>query len=207
MKSSRRKVTIFELLKIIVKRVRISTLILLLISFTSTTFAWFVYATKINVGLTAHIETWDVKFTADDNNITEYVNFVIPDLYPGMTDYEDGITAYNFGEKQATISYEIISAKVLGTVYTVDGTTLTTDQLSNILATDFPFKIELELTNDTISPNTGTTRFNIDVTWPYESGDDESDTYWGKKSYEFTNNNPTLPSIEISLKISAIQTQ
>ncbi len=207
MQNSRKKVTLFELIKIVVKRVRISTLILLLITFSSTTFAWFIYATKISSGLTAHIETWDVKFTADDNNISEYINFVIPDLYPGMANYSDGITAYNFGEKQATITYQIISAKILGTVYTVDEVTLTTGQLTNILADDFPFKIELELTNDILSPNSGTTRFNINVTWPYESGNDDLDTYWGKRSFDFTNNNPTLPSIEIQLKISAIQSQ
>ena len=182
MQNSRKKVTLFELIKIVVKRVRISTLILLLISFSSTTFAWFIYATKISTGISAHIETWDVKFTADGNNISERINFVIPNLYPGMADYSDGITAYNFGEKQATISYKIISAKILGTTYTVDEVTLTTGQLTNILADDFPFSIELELVNDVISPTNGTTRFNINVSWPYESGMMQK-THTGEKDH------------------------
>ena len=207
MSNSKKKVTFIELFKIVIKRVRISTLILLLISFSSTTFAWFIYATKISAGISAHIETWDVKFVADDNNISENITFVIPDLYPGMADYSDGITAYNFGEKSASVSFEIISARILNVSYTVDGENLTSDQLVNILAGDYPFQILLALSNDEITPEMGSTRFSLNVTWPYESGHDELDTYWGKQSYQFLDTNPGVPSIEISVKISAIQTQ
>ena len=64
---------------------------MLLITFSSTTFAWFVYATKITTGITAHIEAWNILFTSQDNLISEYVYFTIPDMYPGMADYDDGV--------------------------------------------------------------------------------------------------------------------
>ena len=205
MDNSKKKVTFIELLKIIVKRVRISTLILLLITFSSTTFAWFIYATKISAGITTHIEAWHIMFTNEDNSISEYINFVIPNLYPGMEDFTDTITIYNLGERGANVSYEIISAKILGVIYTVDGDTLTSAMLSNRLASNYPFSITMGLTSQTISPSTGMTEFTLSAVWPYESGNDSLDTYWGKQSYTYSSNNPGLPSIELSIKISAIQ--
>lgn len=207
MNNSKKKVTLLELLKIIIKRVRISTLILLLITFSSTTFAWFIYATKISAGITTHIEAWNILFTNDDNAISEYINFVIPNLYPGMPDYTDGINVYNLGEKTANVHYEIVSVRILGVNYTIDGTTLTSDQMANKLARDYPFKITFELLSEAISPTTGRTEFNINVEWPYEAGNDSQDTYWGQKSYEYSSNNPNSPSIEMTIKISAIQQQ
>ena len=207
MNNSKKKVTFIELLKIIVKRVRISTLILLLITFSSTTFAWFIYATKISASITAHIDSWNILFTNEDNAISEYVNFYIPDLYPGMTTYTDNISATNLGERSATITYEIISVKILGVLYTIDGETLTSAQMSNKLAGDYPFQILMSLSNSLINPNYGSTQFTLTVQWPYESGDDAEDTYWGQQAYQFISNNPGQPCIEMSVKISAIQTQ
>lgn len=205
MNNSKKKITFIELLKIIIKRVRISTLILLLVTFASTTFAWFIYATKISAGITAHIEAWNILFTTEDNAISEYVSFTIPDLYPGMDDYTDSITAYNLGERSATVSFEIVSVKILGVIYTIDGTTLTSSMMVNKLASDYPFRITMSLSNETVSPSTGRTTFTLSTVWPYESGNDSLDTYWGSKSYEFSSNNPTSPSIEITVRISAIQ--
>ena len=205
MNNSKKRITFIELLKIIVKRVRISTLILLLITFASTSFAWFIYATKISTGITAHIEAWNILFTTEDNLISEYVSFTIPDLYPGMEDYEDSITAYNLGERQAAVSFEVVSAKILGVTYTIDGSSLTSSMMVNKLANDFPFKITMNLTDEIVSSSTGKTTFTLKTVWPYESGNDELDTYWGSKSYEFSSNNPDSPSIEITVRISAIQ--
>ena len=206
MDNSKEKVTFIELLKIIIKRVRISTLILLLITFASTTFAWFVYATRIQAGITAHIEAWNIVFTANDTNIAEYVTFQIPNLYPGMDNYSDSISAYNMGEKSATVRFEIMSVRILNVNYVVDETTLTSDQMINSLARDFPFTISLALTNQEVDANSGTTTFSIDVSWPYESGHDELDTDWGLRAYTFAGNNPSgTPSIEMVVKITAVQ--
>ncbi len=207
MDNSKKKVTFIELFKIIIKRVRISTLILLLITFSSTTFAWFVYATKISAGITAHIDSWNILFTAQDNLISEYVYFTIPDMYPGMTEYSDGVSAYNLGDKQATIYFEVVSARILGVNYYVDENTLTSDMLINQLAGSYPFKITLSLTSETLTPNSGRTYFSLNVRWPYESGNDDLDTYWGKRAYDYNANNPGSPSIELVVKISAIQTE
>lgn len=206
MDNSEEKVTFIELLKIIVKRIRISTILLLLVALSSSTFAWFVYATRIKAGITAHIESWNIIFTANDTNISEIVTFTVPNLYPGMETYTDSISAYNFGEKAATIRYEIESVRILNVNYVINDETLTSDQMINDLASDFPFKIEFGLTNDVVNSTNGVTTFSINVSWPYESGNDALDTDWGNRAYTFANSNPAgTPSIEMVVKVSAIQ--
>ena len=201
MGNSKKKLTIIELFKLLLKRVRLSTLLLLC----SSTFAWFLYATKVSVGITAHIEAWNILFTNENNEISELINFEIPNLYPGMEDYNDSIEIINLGERNASVEYEIVRVSILGVNYNIDGTTLTSDQMVNNLASDYPFKINISLENSTIEAGSGRTTFSLSTVWPYESGDDELDTYWGSKSYEFSSNNPDTPSIQIEIKISASQ--
>ena len=202
-KSSKKKVTILEVLKIILKRTRISTLIMLIVTFASASFAWFIYATKVSAGITAHIDMWNIVFTTEDNQISETVNFVIPHLYPGMDDFEDSISAYNMGEKEAIISYEIMSVKILGVNYDVSNQTQIITKLQN----DFPFHITFDLTNEELGTSVGSSTFSVSCIWPYESGNDTLDTYWGNQSYTYTSNNPNLPSIELTVKIQAVQNE
>ena len=205
MDNSKKKNTIIELLKIIFKRTRITTILLLLITFASSTFAWFIYATKVATGITAHIEAWNILFTNEDNTLEEYINFYIPNLYPGMEDFDDSITAYNLGERNADISYEIVSARILNINYSTEGGSYSSALIESILANNYPFHTTFTLTNASISPTNGQTTFSINVTWPFESNNDSLDTYWGNQSYTYSSNNPDSPSIEILVKISAVQ--
>ena len=205
MDNSKKKNIFVELLKIIFKRTRITTILLLLVTFASSTFAWFVYATKVATGITAHIEAWNIMFTNQDNSVEEYINFYIPNLYPGMEDFNDSITAYNLGERSAEISYEIVSARILSTNYNIDGLSYTSAQMENILANNFPFKTTFNLENTNISSSYGNTTFSVNVTWPFESNNDALDTYWGNQAYTYSSNNPGVPSIELVVKVSAIQ--
>lgn len=205
MNSSKKKNMFIEILKIFFKRTRITTILLLLVTFASSTFAWFIYATKVATGITAHIESWNIMFTNKDNNVEEYINFYIPNLYPGMEDFNDSITAYNYGERSADITYEVVSARILSTNYNIDGVSYSSAQIENILANNFPFKTTFNLSNTNVSASYGNTTFSVNVTWPYESNNDALDTYWGNQSYTFSSNNPGVPSIELVVKVSAIQ--
>jgi hypothetical protein len=95
MEKKKKKNMLLIILKVLAKRIRLSTLLLLAITAASTSFAWFVYATKISTGISAHIETWDIMFTSHDNSISEYIYFTIPNLYPGMADVSDSVSAVN----------------------------------------------------------------------------------------------------------------
>ena len=205
MANNKRKVTLLDVLKIMFKRVRVRTLIFLVITSAATSFAWFVYSTKVTAGLTAHIESWNILFTDSETELSEYVNFVIPNLYPGMTDYTDEISIVNLGERSAAITYEITDVRLLSQEFEIDGTYLTSNQMINKLALDYPFHITFSLANSTIDSNHGQTTFSFTTTWPYESGNDAADTTWGKNSYDYSQANPGTPSVSITLRITAAQ--
>lgn len=197
--------TLKRIVKVIRKRIKLGSLFLLLLTFSINAFAWFVYATKVDSGINAHVRAWNVNFRVGDNQIVEYINFDVSDIYPGMTTYTDSVKVSNVGESSATLSYEIVSVSILGEDYIVDENgVITSDNLINSLINDYPFKISINASNPVIAPNTEES-FNLTVSWPFESGDDDIDTYWGTKAYDYHELNPDTPSIKLNLKISATQ--
>ena len=78
--------------------------------------------------------------------------------------------------------------------------TLTSEQLINMMKNNYPFKIEFYTSNSTVNSN-GKESFNVSVKWPYEQQNDELDTYWGTRSYDYKQANPNLPGIVLKLKL------
>lgn len=188
-----------EKIKKLKRRVRTRTILLLALTLSCNTFAWFVYNSKVSNSLTTSVKAWRVAFENEDNELIEYVEFKIDNIYPGMQTYENSITITNEGEMDAVISYELEEVKILNDTY--NSSTIPSDQLINMVRNDYPFKIEFTTSSPTISANTGVEQFIVTVSWPYESGNDEEDTYWGTLSYNYKQANPTLPGISLKLKL------
>lgn len=200
-----KKFTMKRVMHVIRKRVKLGTLLLFMLTFSINTFAWFIYATKVDSGVTAHVKAWNVSFEVGSDEITENIHFDISDIYPGMTVYTDSVTVKNNGESKASLSFELNSVTIFEEVYeVVEGTGLTSDSLLYSIANDYPFKINLAFSNSTINSG-GTETFSITVSWAYESGDDLSDTFWGNKAYDFHSLYPDSPSISLNLEVSAVQ--
>ena len=126
------------------------------------------------------------------------------------------MTAYNKSEVSATLSYQILEANILGTLYiTQEGRTqrgeaavvgdMTSQQLITKLQTDYPFTITIAISNATIQAVNGREYYTLSVVWPYEGGHDDVDTLWGKNAATFKASNPNSPSI--TLKIQIVITQ
>lgn len=184
------------------RRVRRSTLFFLAVALITNSFAWFIYTNKVSNSINTHVKSWKVTFDQDGNPLEDIVEFNIDSIYPGMNDFNDSITISNTGETTAYISYEVDSIKILDGVYTKDD--YSSEELINILKDNYPFTITFNVINQEI-PTGSVGSFNVSLVWPYESGDDEADTYWGKKSYEFMENNKDEKSISIVVKIKASQ--
>lgn len=200
------------------KKIKPARLIILLFFVISNTFAWFIYATKIDNDISVHVKSWNVLFEAGENQITEPVNLVVNNVYPGMDDYTYEINAYNNSEVEATLSYELLEASVLGTQYiTTAGraergeaavvTDITSQQLENILANNYPFSITLSISGTVLDEEDGMETYTLSVIWPYEQNDDETDTYWGMAADTYKQNNPGLPSITLKVKIVITQNE
>lgn len=197
---------IFDVIKKVFKKVKLSTILLLFFLLSTNVFAWFIYTTKVDSNITAHVKAWDVSFTVGNTELSQQINFDITEVYPGMTPYHQKITATNNSETKAKFTYEILSASILGENF-ITGENFTSLQLSQKLADDYPFKVLFSTNNELIDSNGGKGEFSLSVTWAYESGDDVKDTYWGNKAYLFKKSNPSVPCISLVVKINAIQVE
>lgn len=195
---------VIELIIRVLKRAKLSTLLLLALLFVANSFAWFIYSTRVENHITAHVKAWNVAFEIGTEPASNYINIDVTDVYPGMTTFTRNIRASNNGDTPAVLSYEILSVTIFGTTYT-PGPNLTSAELATMLVNDYPFTITITLSTDVIAVGNHNEYYNISVAWPYDSGDDLTDTYWGNTAYDYHTNNPNSPSISMEVKITAIQ--
>lgn len=188
------------------KKSKLGGLLILAVLLSGNVFAWFIYSTRVDSSITAHIRAWDIEFVAGNTQLSQEVTFEVNEIYPGMVTHTDSITATNNGEGSAMLDFELVSASILGTTYIVTSD-LTSDQLLTRLQTQYPFTINLFTSVDILNANGGSGTFSLSVSWPYESGDDATDTYWGNAAYEFSDLNPSASSITIVALVTAIQSE
>ncbi len=197
-------------------RIKPSRIVFLIVLVAANTFAWFIYATRIDTNVSVHVKSWNIVFEADDTEVTDVVNLQVDSVYPGMQDYIYDITAYNMSEVAASLSYKILEANILGTQYiTVEGrgergeqvqaTDLTSSQLETQLASNYPFSISISISNNTINQTNGYEQYTFSVVWPYENNNDSADTSWGIAAYNYKESNPTSSSITLKIKIVITQ--
>lgn len=196
--------TFLKVLGRILKKTKLRTLLLLIILLSFNSTAWFIFATKVENGISAKVVAWNVAFVTGENELLEYINFNIDNIYPGMDEYTEKIEVTNNGESIAKLGYEMQNARLLDSTYNVDDNTITSISLLSSLANDYPFKIRIGVSKEELAPG-DKAYFYVTVSWDYESGDDEADTYWGTKAYDYHQLNPDKNSIELNLVISAIQ--
>ena len=190
-------------LKQIKKRIRKRTLFFLVIALIANSFAWFIYTNKVSNSITTGVRSWKITFDQDGQDLEENVEFNFDDIYPGIDTQVKQIDITNNGELTAYISYQIESIQIFDETYTKEN--YTQEQLINILNNNYPFKLSF-INSDTEITVGQTGNFTATLNWPFESGDDEADTYYGKKSYEFKEES-NEPQIKIIVKIKASQTK
>ncbi len=186
------------------KRISPITLLLLAVTLSANLFAWFIYTTRVDSTITAHVKGWNVNFMAGNTQLSQQVNFSVSAIYPGMTTHTETISVTNNGEMTASLSYELESATILGTEYRV-GRDMTNAELLDYLENHYPFVIAFNTSNNNVAGGGGTANFTFSVSWAYESGNDALDTFWGEQAYDYKMAHPSAPSISIVMKITAIQ--
>lgn len=209
------------ILKNLKKIVKPYQLIFIIIMLIGNTFAWFVYSNKVSGGINVHVRSWKVLFQSGESTVTDYYSVSIPNVYPGMETFIDTLTIENDSEVAANVSYQILEARIFDEDYiTVEGRLdnketavegdLTSLQLEEKLLNDYPFSIYFSLTSqnlsEVINSQISKSYFSVNMDWPFESGNDEADTYWGTRSYNYINNSES-PDSEIVLKIKIFVNQ
>lgn len=184
------------------KRLRRRTLFFLILTLMANTFAWFIYSNKVSNNITTGVKSWKINFKQDGVDIVNNVEFKIDSIYPGMPDYVNSLSITNIGETAANISYEVEEIKILDEFYNSD--MYSSNDLITRLKENYPFKMNFSINNDEVGTGQ-TSEFTFSLLWPYESGHDEADTYWGKKSAAFKEQYPDKDQIVIKVKIIAGQ--
>ena len=211
-KKERKKLT----LKKVLKKVKLSHIIILIVLLAANSYAWFIFIDTVSNSVDVHVKSWRIDFVDGTTPVTEVVNVYVDNVYPGMTTFNKQIEARNYSDVGASVEFKILEADVMGTTYiTEEGRQdageevqtgdLTSAQLINKLANDYPFAITFSVSTDTLQPEVGSATYSISIAWPYESGNDAADTYWGASAYSFKQSNPTLPCIKLIVKIYITQ--
>ena len=195
----------YKVLKIM-KKIKIRNLIILILLLVFNAYAWFVYTTRVSLDLSAHVSSWDVQFVAKDGGISSDMIIKVENFYTGMEDFEKIIEVQNRGEVNVELSYEIESVRIMDeTIEKNDETGVTSESIEEKLKNDYPFKINIVKDDSNLITGSGNGSFKITVVWPYESGDDEKDTYWGEKAYDYSSANPEKSSLHLELLLIAEQ--
>ena len=193
-----------ELFVKVLKKLKIRNLIILILLLVFNTYAWFIYATRVSSDISVHISSWNVEFSIGENGNVTNIIIDVERIYPGMENTEKTVVVKNKGEIKAELEYQILSLKVLDEYYKV-GENITAAELMNKINTEYPFKINITKEDELLSQGIGNGEFTVTVEWPFESGNDELDTLWGNKAYEYCLENSEGKSIEIEIVLMAQQ--
>lgn len=200
-----------SILKAIKKRLKPGHILFLALLLGTNAFAWFIYMDRISSDINVRVKSWNVSFRVNNQEMTDYINFSIDEMYPGMTPYSQSLSVTNDSEVDATLTYEVISFKVFDQLLTTENNEMTEQQLVTAMNNNYPFHITVSTNQAVISSDGGVATVNINATWPYESvnsngvSNDTADTYWGKTAYTFKAAHPTTPCIIVKIKLSAVQ--
>ena len=167
-------------------------------------YSWFLFASKVNSSFDVHVTSWNVEFDVGEGETTTNINFNVDRIFPGMEDFSQTLTAHNKGELKATLSYKIKSFTILGEEYKVNENT-TEEDLFYMLQNNYPFKVNIEVSDSDLETGTGNGSLTISLNWPFESDNDELDTYWGERAYSFYEQHPGQDCFSIYLEITATQ--
>lgn len=195
-----------KILRALRKSVRVKTLIFLILILVVNVLGWYIYISEVSSDITTHVKAWKIDF---DNSVNQDVDFVVDDLYPGMETQTKEIQLTNSGEMDAVISVTVLQMRILDDTYVADGTTVAGDDLIDSLSNDYPFSVKFYIDGEEVTEKdvliNATATIVVEISWPFESGDDATDTYWGNAAYDFMNENPDTPCIQIMAKVIANQ--
>lgn len=190
-------------LQIIKNRVRKSTVFFLVFALMANAFAWFIYSNKVSGTITTGVKSWKINFKEDGADLTNNIEFKADWAYPGMETYEKKVSITNAGQLKASLKYEITYAKIFDEEYSNEN--YSSDEIIKILDTKYPFKIKFTIDNQSIETGQ-TANFGFKLSWPYESGNDELDTTYGKKAAAYKESGNSKSEIEIRALVTAAQT-
>ena len=192
-------------------KLNILSLFFTAVSFISVTLAWFAYSGLVTTQTEVNVKAWFIEFNNKGNAVSNDIVISLSDIYPGMDIVSETIDIKNSGDSDAMINYKIKSVRILDEEYDVTDGVVIQDRLSH----EFPFHINMSLSDNFANAHDGKGNFTVSVSWPLDSNNDEDDTDWGTKAYEFQKaeadkyakdkNYQVRNAIEVKISLEAVQ--
>ena len=198
-------------------KVSLMSIVFSIVSLISVTLAWFVYSGMSKASLDVNVKAWYIELSKNGQVISNQIVVSLDDVYPGMQTYSERIKIKNKGDSDASVKYSLSSVRIFNEDKTINDNTTATEllRLEDELSQNYPFHINMSLDKNFARTNNDETFFNISISWPLDSGNDELDGYWGNQAYNFQDNEKTLkqadssyvirPSIKIVVNLTAEQ--
>ena len=124
----------------IIKTIKIRNIIFLILLLIFNTYAWFIYATRVSTGISAHVSSWNVEFSTGEDETTTNIVIELDRIYPGMETVKKEVSVKNKGEISAKLDYDIIALKVMEEEYKI-GEDMTSEELESKMKLEFSTKI------------------------------------------------------------------
>ena len=201
-------------------KLNLISLFFIVSSFIFTTLAWFAYSGLSEVSTEVDVKAWYIELTKSGKKVSNDIVITLSDIYPGMDTINEVVNIENLGDSHAQLNYEIVSARILDNPddnFVTDGYT-SSEYVEDILAHNYPFHINMNLSKDYIFAKDDSSTFEVSVSWPLDSGSAEADKWdseWGTKAYQFQKNEADLkkldanyvvrPAIQIVISVTAEQ--
>lgn len=198
-------------------KVSLMSIVFSIVSLISVTLAWFVYSGMSKASLDVNVKAWYIELEKNGNKISNQIVISLEDVYPGMDIYSESIKIKNKGDSDASVKYKINSVRIFDQEKSINENATEADllKLEDELSQDYPFHINMSLEKSFAKAKNDETTFNISISWPLDSGNDELDGYWGTQAYNFkssendkksNDSNYTIrPSIKIVIDLTAEQ--
>lgn len=186
-------------------RLNLISLFFVVVSFISVTLAWFVYSGLSTVGTEVNVKAWYIELEKDKEVVSNNIVISVDDIYPGMETIEEEIKIKNLGDSDAQVNYEIISARILGDQIDnyIVSEEITSPYVEDRIAHEYPFHINIDLNKKFILAQTDESTFKVSISWPLDSGNDELDSEWGTRAYNFKSDEQNKKTTDKSYQIRA----
>lgn len=199
-------------------KLKLMYILFVAVSFISVTLAWFAYSGLNKTKMDIDVKAWYIDFERNNEKASNQIRVTMPAIYPGMPLHKEKVKIKNMGDSDASVRYSIVSVRLLDDpdeYYLVDDVDVLSEDIEDKIAYDYPFHIHMNLNKSFAEAHTGESLFDISVSWPLDSGDNEMDSLWGTAAYTFQTNEQSkydldnsyavLPAIEIVINVSAEQ--
>lgn len=181
----------------------------LILSCISLTFAWFAYNSVLKSNLEIDVSAWNIEIAGLAPTKNE-LELHIDNFYPGIDKYIKTIQIYNKGDIDAVFDYKINYLRILDEEFDVSNQ----EELYDKLANNYPYLFNTRKDASFVRAQ-DSINLNIVLEWPLDSGNDKLDSEWGKKAYNFKEQEKQKksqnesyeirPVIEIVLELNAMQ--